>query len=134
MYSASGICTSVKIAAHKANKRKMRNALRLPAPGSLFPCVGTIDGRTGDGSGESMSGTSKLFFDASAGEFIAVVRRRDIFGGFCRDEIIIFDLKGARNAGARSLRSGNRVNRIDSSIHCSCVETSAVRDSYCAPK
>lgn len=76
------------IMAHTANKRNMRNALRFPAPGGLFPWLGTIDGRTGDGNGESMSGTNKLFFELSAGE-CAAVRRRDILGGFCRDEMII---------------------------------------------
>lgn len=75
--------------AHTANKRNMRNALRFPPPGGLLPWLGIIDGRTGDGNGESIRGTNKLFFEVSAGE-CAAVRRRDILGGFCRDEMIIF--------------------------------------------
>lgn len=50
-----------------------------------------IDGRTGDGSGDSISGTDKLVLAANAGVIVVAVLRRGNFGGFCRDEIIIFD-------------------------------------------
>lgn len=38
-----------------------------------------------------MSGTDKLVvFDVNNGVCVAAVRRRGIFGGFCREDIIIF--------------------------------------------
>jgi hypothetical protein len=43
-------------------QKQRRTAFRFPDPGGLFPWVGIMDGRTGDGRGESISGTSKLLF------------------------------------------------------------------------
>lgn len=79
-------------------RRKNRRDFRKRSGFGFFPCRGTIDGRAGDGKGESRRcrkpyfATNSAEFDDKVGvEFDDGARRIAMVGGSLREERIIVD-------------------------------------------
>lgn len=77
-------------------RRRNRRDFRKRCGFGFFPCRGTIDGRAGDGKGESrrcrkpyFATNSAEFADKVGVEFDDGTRRMAMVGGSLREEIII---------------------------------------------